>query len=121
MFIFSCHWPSVCLLWKNIYLDLLPIIWLGCSFFVLFCFDFDIELHELVYLEINPLSVALLANRRAKQNESHTDHLHHYPRQHTLRCLGRGWALRLGQGLGAETQAPEVSSGETRVGCVETA
>ena len=45
--------------------------------------------------------------RRAKQSESHTDHLHHCPRHHSLRCLGRDWALRLrlrrsflGRGLG---------------------
>ena len=32
--------------------------------------------------------------RREKQSESHTDHLHHYPRHHSLRHLGGGWALR---------------------------
>ena len=38
--IFSCaFWLSVCLLWRNVYSDLLPILWLGC----LLC----IELHEL--------------------------------------------------------------------------
>ena len=32
--IFSCvFWPSVCLHWRNVYLDLLPIFWLGCLFF----------------------------------------------------------------------------------------
>ena len=32
--IFSCAcWPSVRLLWRNIYLGLLPIFWLGCLFF----------------------------------------------------------------------------------------
>ena len=32
--IFSCaSWPSVCLLWRNVYLDLLPSFWLGCFFF----------------------------------------------------------------------------------------
>ena len=32
--IFSCDsWQSVCLLWRNVYLDLLPIFWLGCLFF----------------------------------------------------------------------------------------
>ena len=42
--IFSCVcWPSVCLLWRNVCLGLLPIFCLGCLFF-------DIELHEwLVY------------------------------------------------------------------------
>ena len=45
--------------------------------------------------------------RRAKQSESHTNHLHHCPRHHSLSCLGRSWALRLrlrrsvsGRGLG---------------------
>ena len=39
--IFSCaFWPSVYLLWRNIYLAVLPIFWLGCLFFY-------IELHEL--------------------------------------------------------------------------
>ena len=29
--IFLCVcWPSVCLLWRNVYLGLLPIFWLGC-------------------------------------------------------------------------------------------
>ena len=31
--------------------------------------------------------------RREKKCESHTDHLNHWPRLHSLRCLGRGWAL----------------------------
>ena len=32
--IFSCaSWPSVCLLWRNVYLGLLPIFGLGCLFF----------------------------------------------------------------------------------------
>ena len=32
--IFSCSFkPSVRLLWTNVYLDLLPIFWLGCLFF----------------------------------------------------------------------------------------
>ena len=42
-----------CLLWRNVYLDLLPIFWLGCVY--------NIELHELYILEINPLSVASFA------------------------------------------------------------
>ena len=51
----SCaSWPSVCLLWRNICLSLLPIFWLGCLLF-------DIELYKLYILEINPLSVALLS------------------------------------------------------------
>ena len=32
--VFSCAFsPSVCLLWRNVYLDLLPIFWSGCLFF----------------------------------------------------------------------------------------
>ena len=35
--IFSCvFWPSECLLWKKVYLGLLPISWLGCLVF-LYC------------------------------------------------------------------------------------
>ena len=31
--IFSCaSWSSVCLLWRNVYLSLLPSFWLGCLF-----------------------------------------------------------------------------------------
>ena len=54
--IFSCGiWPSVCLLWRNVYLYLLSM------FCCIVCFD--IELYELfVYLEINPLSVVSFAN-----------------------------------------------------------
>ena len=33
--IFSCAcWPSVCLLWINVYLSLWPLFWLSCSFFI---------------------------------------------------------------------------------------
>ena len=55
--IFSCaSWPSVYLLWRNVYLDCLPISWLGCLFF-------DIELNRLsVYFGINPLWVALFVS-----------------------------------------------------------
>ena len=32
--IFSCiSWPSACLLWRNVYLGLLPIFWQGCLCF----------------------------------------------------------------------------------------
>ena len=34
--IFSCTcWPSVCLLWENVFLDLLPTFWLGCFLLLL--------------------------------------------------------------------------------------
>ena len=52
--IFSCvSWPSVCLLWRNIYVGLMPIFWWCCLGF------FDIELYELFVsylciLEIKP-------------------------------------------------------------------
>ena len=39
--LFMCFWPSVCLLWRNVYLGLLPIFGLGCLVF-------DIELHGLL-------------------------------------------------------------------------
>ena len=29
-YIFSALWSSICLLWRNVYLDLLTIFWLGC-------------------------------------------------------------------------------------------
>ena len=50
--------------------------------------------------------------RRAKQKESHRDHHYQHPWTTQPETLRRG--------LGAETQASEVSSKErTRVGCVE--
>ena len=56
--IFSCaFWPPVCLLWRNVCLDLLPIFWLGCLFFlILSCMSC------LYILEINPLSVTSFVN-----------------------------------------------------------
>ena len=55
--IFLCaFWPSVCLLQRNVYLDLLPIFSLFFFFFILRCMSY------LYILEINPLSVALFAN-----------------------------------------------------------
>ena len=53
---FLCvSWPSACLLWRNIYLGLLPIFWLGC-FLILGCMSC------LYILDINFLSVASFAN-----------------------------------------------------------
>ena len=54
--ILSCVcWQSVYLLWRNVYLDLLPIFWV--------VWFFDIELHELlVYFGNYPLSVASFTN-----------------------------------------------------------
>ena len=37
--LFMYFWPSVCLLWRNVYLGLLPIFWLCCLFF-------DIDWHR---------------------------------------------------------------------------
>ena len=52
--IFSCaFWPSICLLGRNIYLDLMPNFLLNCSF--LSCMSF------LCNLGINPLSIVSLA------------------------------------------------------------
>ena len=45
--LFMCYFgPSMCLLWRSVYLDFVPMFWLGylCVFFV--CLFFDIELHE---------------------------------------------------------------------------
>ena len=57
--IFSCaFWPSVCLLWRNVSLDLLPIFQLGCLFFLLLLSSMS----YLYNLEIKPLSVMLFAN-----------------------------------------------------------
>ena len=48
---------SVYLLWRNVYLDLLPIFWIGLVLFlILSCMSY------LCILEINPLSVASFAN-----------------------------------------------------------
>ena len=55
--IFSCVcWPSICLFWRNVYLGLLPIFWLGCFFKILSCMSC------LYILEINPVSVPSFAN-----------------------------------------------------------
>ena len=55
--IFSCvFWPSVCLLWRTVYLDLVPIFWWSCLGFFFFFW------RCLYILEINPLSVTSSAN-----------------------------------------------------------
>ena len=55
--IFSCaYWPSMYFLWRNVYLDLLRIFWLGCLVFLLSCTSC------LYILEIKPLLVALFAS-----------------------------------------------------------
>ena len=60
--LFIAFWPSVCLLWSNVYLGLLPIFWPGCySCFWIFFLIFSC-MRCLYILEINPLSVASLAN-----------------------------------------------------------
>ena len=58
MGIFSCaRWSSVCLLWRNLYLDFLPIFHLGCLLFMLLsCMSC------LYILEIELLSVTAFAN-----------------------------------------------------------
>ena len=56
---------------------------------------------------------AAVGLRRAKQSERCTDHQYHYPQTPQPEMIR--------QQLGAETQAPGVSSMErTRVACVET-
>ena len=54
---FSCaYWPSVCLLWRNVSLGLLPTFQLGCLLFLLSCMSC------LYILEIKPLLVTSFAN-----------------------------------------------------------
>ena len=55
--IFSCtYWPSLCLLWRNVYLGLLPIFQLGC----LLAFVFLLSCMSCCYiLESKPLLVAI--------------------------------------------------------------
>ena len=54
--IFSCIcWPSVCLLWRNIYLSLLPRFCFFFHFFLLICMS-------CLYIFINPLLLALFAS-----------------------------------------------------------
>ena len=56
--IFSCaFWPSVYLLWRNVYLDIPPISWLDCLCFLILSY-----MSSLYSLEINPLSVASFVN-----------------------------------------------------------
>ena len=58
--IFPCDYcPSVCLLWRNVYLSLLPIFWLGCLFVFVFLLS---RMSCLYILEVTPLSVTSLAN-----------------------------------------------------------
>ena len=45
--LFMCFWPSLCLLWRNVCLDLLPIFLIGLFYLFFFLSYFDIELHEL--------------------------------------------------------------------------
>ena len=45
-------------------------------------------------LKVSEKSAAAVL-RRAKQSESRTDNLNHWPRHHSLRCSGRAWVLRL--------------------------
>jgi len=58
LIIFSyAFWSSICLLWRNVHLYLLPIFWLGCLLFLTLSW-----MNCLYILEIKPLSVALFAN-----------------------------------------------------------
>ena len=52
----SAYWPSICLLWRNVYLGLLPIFGLGFWFLLLSCMSY------LCILEITPMSVTSFAN-----------------------------------------------------------
>ena len=53
--LFMCFWPSVCLIWRVVSLDLLPIFWFPFFFFFLV-----LNCRSCLYiLEINPLSIHL--------------------------------------------------------------
>ena len=55
---FSCAcWPCVCLLWRSVYLGLLPIFWLGY-----FVFYYWVICAVVYILEIKPLAVKSFAN-----------------------------------------------------------
>ena len=57
--IFSCVcWPSVCLLWRNVYLGLLPRFLIGLLVFLILICSRCLYIY---ILEINPLSVASFA------------------------------------------------------------
>ena len=61
--IFSCVcWPSVCLLWRNVYLDLSPPVFDCVVFFILSCMSCLDILESNSFLEINSLLVAPFAN-----------------------------------------------------------
>ena len=49
---------AICLLWRNVYLDFLPIFWLSCWWFFLILS----YMSYFYILEINPLSATLFAN-----------------------------------------------------------
>ena len=57
-----CFWPSLCLLWRNVCLDLLPIFLTGLFYLFYFIFSFLILMLScmncLYVLEIDPLLVA---------------------------------------------------------------
>ena len=55
IFSYAC-WPFVCLLWRNVYLGLLPIFYWFVYFLILSCISY------LYILEINTLLIALFAN-----------------------------------------------------------
>ena len=80
--IFSCaFWPSVCHLWRKVYLDLLPIFLIGCLYIYIYIYIYThtyicINIYTHTYINIerelyenfvyfgndNPLLVASLAN-----------------------------------------------------------
>ena len=62
--IFSCaFWPSVCLLSRNVYLNLPPIFWLGCLALLLSLLFLILSCMSCLHiLEINLLSVTSFAN-----------------------------------------------------------
>ena len=75
--IFSCaSWPSVCLLWKSVYLGLLPIFWLGCLLkqFIIYCIIivvFVSHLHDFYFLSSSPFYSFYIFNYDFSYNITH--------------------------------------------------
>ena len=76
--IFSyASWLSVCLLWRNVYLGLLPVFWLGCLFFGYWA--------ALFFLSCLQTSLSALASSCSTQDWSSTRQLSSCP---TTFCPG---------------------------------
>ena len=76
--ILSCAcWPSLCLLWRNVYLGLLPVFWLSCLFFV-FCFFLNFNYYLFIYLWLCWVFVSVRGLSPVAASGGHS----------SLRCVG---------------------------------